>query len=124
MKVFKSVTSHCLGFVMLFVYYLATPVKALAESAERAEAIETYADATNDFSANTELEYSPLVGEEEANREEFIKVFRRADGAREAVVYTQPIHYLRNGEWETIDNTLELVTLEDGSKIYRNSLYQ
>lgn len=77
MKVFKSVTSHCLVFVMLFVYYLATPVKALAESAERAEAIETYADATNDFSANTELEYSPLVGEEEANREEFIKVFRR-----------------------------------------------
>ena len=120
MKVFKRVTSYCLVFVMLFVYYLATPVKALAESAERAEAIETYADATNDFSANTELEYSPLVGEEEANREEFIKVFRRADGAREAVIYTQPIHYLRNGEWETIDNTLELVTLEDGSKIYRN----
>lgn len=120
MRVFKRVTSYCLIFVMLFVYYLATPVKALAESAERAEAIETYADATNDFSANTELEYSPLVGEEEANREEFIKVFRRADGAREAVVYTQPIHYLRNGEWETIDNTLELITLEDGSKIYRN----
>jgi len=117
MKLFKRILSISLVTVMMFVYYLATPVKALEESAERAEAIETYADATSDFSANDGLEYSPLTGEDEESREEFIKVFRRADGAREAVVYTQPIHYLRNGEWETIDNTLELVTLKDGSKV-------
>ena len=108
--------------VMLFVSYIAIPAKALAEDAEeaaQAEAIEAYADA-NDFSQDHALEYSPLIGELSEGRDESIKVFRRADGAKEAVIYSDPIHYLNGEAWEPIDNTLELVTLENGTQVYRN----
>ena len=114
--------SFVLTLIMVFVSYVAMPAKALAEDAEetaQSEAIEAYADA-NDFSQNHALEYSPLIGELSEDRDESIKVFRRADGAKEAVVYSDPIHYLNGETWETIDNTLELVTLEDGTQVYRN----
>ena len=114
--------SFVLTLIMVFVSYIAMPVKALAEDAEEAaqsEAIEAYA-AANDFSQGNELTYSPLTGELPKERNESMKVFRRADGAQEAVVYSDPIHYLKDETWETIDNTLELVTLENGTQAYRN----
>ncbi len=114
--------SVALALIMVFVSYIAMPAKALAEEAEEAEqieAIEAYADA-NDFSQDNSLTYSPLVGELREERDESMKVFRRADGAQEAVIYSDPIHYLKDEAWETIDNTLELVTLEDGTQAYRN----
>ena len=119
MKTVKRVLSLALILVMVFSYYLFEPSKALANGIQRREAIEAY-NQVNDYSGNAALAYSPLIGEDENAREESIKVFRRADGAREAVVYAQPIHFQRDGAWETIDNTLELVTLEDGSQVYRN----
>ena len=114
--------SIALALIMVFVSYIAIPAKALAEDAEeaaQAEAIEAYADA-NDFSQDNALEYSPLIGELSEGRDESIKVFRRADGAKEAVIYSDPIHYLNGEVWEPIDNTLELVTLENGTQVYRN----
>ena len=114
--------SIALALIMVFVSYIAMPAKALADEAEEAEqteAIEAYADA-NDFSQDNSLTYSPLVGELREDRDESVKVFRRADGAQEAVVYSDPVHFLKDEAWETIDNTLELVTLEDGTQAYRN----
>ena len=114
--------SIALTLIMIFVSYVAMPAKALAEEAERAELaenIEQYA-AANDFSQDNTLTYSPLVGELREDRDESVKVFRRADGAQEAVIYSDPIHYLNGEVWETINNTLELVMLEDGTEVYRN----
>ena len=118
----KTITkglSAALVLVLVFVSYIATPAKAYAEEAALTEAIEEYSDA-NDFSQDPALAYSPLIGEWTDGRDESVKVFRRADGAKEAVVYSDPIHY-RNGEaWETIDNTLEPVVRKDGTQAYRN----
>ena len=121
-KWLQRITGVLLSAIMLFVSYIALPAKAIADDAEEAaqtEAIEAYADA-NDFSQDNSLAYSPLVGELREDRDESVKVFRRADGAQEAVVYSDPIHYLKDEAWETIDNTLELITLEDGTQAYRN----
>ena len=118
----KRIISIAMTLIMVFVSYVAMPAKAIADNAEEAEqteVIEAYADA-NDFSQDNSLAYSPLVGELRKERDESVKVFRRADGAQEAVVYSDPIHYLKDEAWETIDNTLELVTLEDGTQAYRN----
>ncbi len=118
----KRIISVAMTLIMVFVSYVAMPAKAIADNAEEAEqteAIEAYADA-NDFSQDNSLAYSPLVGELREDRDESVKVFRRADGAQEAVFYSDPIHYLKDEAWETIDNTLELVTLEDGTQAYRN----
>ena len=121
-KWLQRITGVLLSAIMLFVSYIALPAKAIADEAARtvlAEEIEAYA-AENDFSQDNSLAYSPLVGEIQEERDESVKVFRRVDGAQEAVVYSDPIHYLDGEAWETIDNTLELVTLEDGTQAYRN----
>lgn len=120
MKAFKRILSLSLVAVMMFVYYIASPAKTLADEIEEQRAIEAYAE-TNSFSGSQELPYSPLVGEDAAGRAESIRVFLREDGAREAVVYAEPVNYLMNGAWQPIDNTLTLVTLEDGTQVYRNT---
>ena len=38
------------------------------------------------------------------------KVFRKIDGTYEVAIYNEPIHYLDNGQWKDIDNTLSLDT--------------
>jgi RHS repeat-associated protein len=118
----QKMFSVLLTLIMLFVGYIALPAKAMADETARAmlaNAIEAYT-AANDFSQDNSLAYSPLIGELWEERDESVKVFRRADGAQEAVMYSDPVHFLRDETWEAIDNTLELVTLEDGTQVYRN----
>lgn len=57
-----------------------------------------------------------VVGEDESLRKENEKHFRMSDGSYIAAVYPEAVHYLDNGEWEEIDNTL--VQTEGG---YRNA---
>ena len=111
-----------LTLVMLFVSYIALPVRALAEEAEQEEiqeAIGEYAQA-NDFSQESTLPYSRLIGELPGERDESRKVFRREDGAQEAVLYSDPVNYRDGDAWRAIDNTLERVTFADGTQGYRN----
>ncbi|MCL2672132.1 MAG: DNRLRE domain-containing protein, partial [Clostridiales bacterium] len=115
----KRGLSALLILVSLFVYYIATPVYVMAEESQNAQIIQGYSEA-NDFSLSPELEYSPLVGELTDERGESRKTFRRIDGLMEAVLYSNPVHFRRDGQWETIDNTLEAVALADGSQGWRN----
>ena len=41
-------------------------------------------------------------------RKEREKHFENADHSFTAAVYGQPVHYMENGEWREIDNTVEL----------------
>lgn len=121
-KKLQIITGILLIAAMLFVGYIALPAKVFAEETDRAAFVETvksYANA-NSFSQDNTLAYSPLKGELTGNRDESIKVFRRADGAQEAVVYRDPVHFLKGEKWETIDNTLELVKDKGGTEVYRN----
>lgn len=108
-----------LSLVLFCVFELGNPLQALAEELENIEDIAAYADA-NTFSAGTFLEYSPLVGKKESNSEENRRVFRRGDGALEAMTYAQPVCYWDEGQWKLIDNTLVPVTLSDGTEVYQN----
>ena len=53
-----------------------------------------------------------IVGEDESLRKENEKHFHLSDGSYIAAVYPEAVHYLEDGEWEEIDNTLSLT--EDG----------
>lgn len=46
-----------------------------------------------------------IIGEEKTLRDEYTKHFRREDGSFVAAVYSEPVHYIRNGEWRDVDNT-------------------
>lgn len=38
-------------------------------------------------------------------RDEHTKVYQKADGTYTAMISSQPLHYMQNGEWLDIDNT-------------------
>lgn len=48
----------------------------------------------------------PITSEDISLRTESEKVFRKVDGTYEVALYKEPIHYLFDGVWQNIDNTL------------------
>lgn len=99
MKKCKRLLSLALVFMMFFVHYLALPVQALADGVAQTKNAKAY-NAATEFSDITKVQYSQLVGEDESGREESTKVFHRRDGAMEAVVYGNPVHYMEDGKWK------------------------
>ena len=68
----------------------------------------------------TEIEEeATIIGEIESERTENTKHFRLSDGSFIAATYPEPVHYMVDGEWEEIDNTLVEKTI-DGTDYYVN----
>ena len=66
-------------------------------------------DHTFDEEVDLYITYSnEVISEREELREENVKHFLLSDGTSRAVVYEGPVHYLDNGAWRDIDNTLSL----------------
>lgn len=57
-------------------------------------------------SSNSTEEVTTVLGEDESRREESVKHFILSNGTRQAVIYSEPVHYMKNGKWHDIDNTL------------------
>lgn len=103
------ITSLFLAVVCLFAFSLFQPVYGLTELSRENRRFAAAAEELNSVWDNPNgnaLGYSPLTGEIESERGEYSKDFRRADGAVERVIYSDPVHFEQNGEWQTIDNTL------------------
>lgn len=64
-------------------------------------------------------DYSDAVEIEEL-RDKFTRHFKLTDETFIAVAYPEPVNYLRNGVWEEIDNTLQLVDDENLGTVYQN----
>ena len=92
-----------LSFVMtVLILVVSLPVYAFAE------AIENMVSDTIE-GEDILLTYSnDVISEREELREENVKHFLLSDGTSRAVVYEGPVHYLDNGAWRDIDNTLSL----------------
>lgn len=67
--------------------------------------------ASPDPSASHAEEFPTIVAEETALREESTKHFRLSDGSYTAVMYDEPVHYQKGGEWLEIDNSLTQAVL-------------
>lgn len=61
-----------------------------------------------------------IIGEIVEKRERNVKHFLKDDMTYEAAVYSSPVHYLENGKWEDVDNTLADDVDEDGEDILHN----
>ena len=73
-----------------------------------------------------DLELTATIIEEDSSRRgEFEKHFLLSDGTYLAGTYDEPIHMLQGDKWIEIDNTLELVILDNGSEgcVTRNGLF-
>lgn len=64
-------------------------------------------------------EEATIIGEIESERTENTKHFRLSDGSFIAATYPEPVHYMVDGDWEEIDNTLVEKTI-DGTDYYVN----
>ena len=85
-------------------------------------AADTQANNYISTSQNLETErIAEVLYEDISRREETVKHFKMDDGTYSAVEYSTPVHYFDTaGELKDIDNSLEAITLSDGTSAYIN----
>ena len=93
--------------VCFFAYVVFEPASALAENAREGKQLTENVQEINSIWSQDGEKYSRLLGELSEERDEAVKRFRREDGAIELVSYSSPVHYMKDGEWAAIDNTLK-----------------
>lgn len=100
---------------MVMVQVLPVQVVAgkVTDAVERKEFVE---NVVNNPPADSNTTDSEILYEVKEKRDEHTKVFKKNDGSYTAIKTEEPLHYLNNGIWEEIDNSLFL----DG-EIYTNS---
>ena len=103
---FKRILAIVMTLVCVFAYVVFEPASALAENAREEKRLSENINEINSIWSQDGNKYSRLVGELNNERDEDTKRFRREDGAIELVSYSSPVHYMKNGEWAAIDNTL------------------
>lgn len=105
-KLFCKILSIFLAF--LFVMEIL-PLQVMAEEFTDAvahkEFIENLVNNPADSEKDTEAE---VLYEVEEKRDEYTKVYKKSDGTYTAVMTEEPMHYLNNGVWEEIDNSIIL----------------
>ncbi|MBR4108919.1 MAG: hypothetical protein IKK41_01140, partial [Oscillospiraceae bacterium] len=99
LKRFLRTLSVLLSLVMLFNMI---PLTAVAEEYFTAEATELAKPVEVDTSE------AKIVAEVKENRSKFSKEFMLDNGLYVSAVYAQPVHYEVDGQWQEIDNTLQV----------------
>ena len=112
LKFFKKAISFVLTIAMT-----CTAISALwqhmAEAYVTAQAEALALEEANLLSAAESLESVPYILHEEIEkRDAYTKHFRLSDGSFLAASYEEPVHFLQDGEWTDIDNSL--VASENG----------
>lgn len=92
-KIYKGV-AKLLIITLLTTMMPINIIKASAEEATESVTPETQGD-------------TEIIRELEEKRNENTKYFLKNDGTYEAVLYEDPVHYLKDGKWADIDNSLE-----------------
>ena len=67
-----------------------------------------------------EKKVSEIIGEVTEKRDANVKHFLKDDNSYEAVVYQEPVHYLEDGTWKAVDNSL--AEASDASVIYEDGI--
>ena len=107
MKNYLKIVSAILVITMGLTVF---PVQTFAQESENSTPKAQY----------TEEKEPKIIGEIVEKRERNVKHFLKDDMTYEAAVYPSPIHYLENGKWEDVDNTLADDKDEDGEDILHN----
>ena len=104
---FRRILAIVMALVCVSAYVVFEPASALAENAREEKQLSENINEINSIWSQDGNKYSRLVGELADERDEAVKRFRREDGAIELVSYSSPVHYMKDGEWAAIDNTLK-----------------
>ena len=96
-KVFMKICSMVLTIVLLCNML---PLNAFAAEIKRP---------SGDVVSESSSEKAHVVEEVKEQRTEFTKQFKLSNGLHLAAVYAEPVHYEKDGQWQEIDNTLQVV---------------
>jgi len=119
-KHMKRITSYLLA-IIIFLSDIPMVVNAEEEDSSVSQSVETVDDT---LEVNTEETVSSsdeagIISEITEKRDETTKYFAMSDGTTKACLYPQNIHYLDEGEYKEIDNTL-VKDSKDGKTYYKN----
>ena len=120
----RKLTKRMLGYLLaitLFISDIPIVVNAEEDADTTSQSVETVVDTpeleTED--ATSTPEEAEIISELTEKRDETTKYFAMSDGTTKACLYPQNIHYLDEGEYKEIDNTLVEDT-KDGKTYYKN----
>ena len=113
---FKSLKWKLTVWLMLFLSFF-NGVQVFAISAVNIyNEANIYSEINSLFSHDSTLEEATVLGEDISKRTENEKHFRMSDGSMIAVTYDEDVHYLKDGKYEEIDNSLTSENDEYGIK--------
>ena len=112
-KVLKWLSTLLAILVVVGILPLSTIAADVNESISIKDAIESDSSETD--------KSSEIITEVESSRDEYTKVFKKADGSYTAIISAAPLHYEEDGEWIDIDNTLVEKTVDGKEKFVNKS---
>ena len=109
----KKKTKKACKILSVFLAFLIVvqilPLQVLAENITDAIAHQQFInDVVNNPTSVDDDSDAEILYEVEEKRDEYTKVYKKSDGSYTAVMTEEPLHYLYNGEWEEINNSMSL----------------
>lgn len=120
--------------LIIVVIFNTMPLSVLAEEINIYEEVDVYENYNQEevleegSDLNTEevniyderKDVFEIIGEDKTKREKNVKHFNLSNGNVQASVYTEAVHYEKDGKWEDIDNRLSEVNDDDNEKVKEN----
>ncbi len=105
----KTIRKGLSIFLVLLIVTQILPLQVLAENITDAIAHKEFIeDVVNNPTSVEDDSNAEILYEVEEKRDEYTKVYKKSDGSYTAVMTEEPLHYLYNGEWEEINNSMSL----------------
>ena len=109
----KNKTKKVYKILSVFLAFLIVaqmlPLQVLAENVTDALAHQQLInDALNNPTSEDSVSNAEILYEVEEKRDEYTKVYKKSDGSYTAIKAKEPLHYLYNGKWEEINNSMSL----------------
>lgn len=107
-------------FLTVLMVLQIAPMQLIANAYTEAMAIKNMPREDVTTFANDEDFSAEILYEVEEKRDEFTKVYKKNDGSYTAMVSSEPLHFIQNGKWTDIDNTL-VSSVENGKSVFKNT---
>ncbi len=96
-------------FLAFLIVVQILPLQVLAESVTDAIAHKEFIeDVLNNPTSEDNTSDAEILYEVEEKRDEYTKVYKKSDGTYTAIMTEEPLHYLNDGVWEEINNSMSL----------------
>ena len=119
-KGFNSMIKVVSVFLTVLMVLQIAPMQLIANAYTEAMAIKNMPQEDVTTFSNDEDFSADILYEVEEKRDEFTKVYKKNDGSYTAMVSSEPLHFIQNGKWTDIDNTL-VNSVENGESVFKNT---